>query len=172
MRRLDQSFEQVGAAAHRYALNAPLTEREVSAFESLHGISLPEEYRRFVIEIGDGGAGPMYGLYRLDRSDLPEFADDDRAVGFLAESFPHSKAWNPALADPSYDEDDYFDPRHIAGSFTLGHAGCGYLVRLVLTGEQRGTVWEDGRPSDMGVYPIAAGFASWYLRWLAPADSR
>ena len=40
------------------------------------------------------------------------------------------------------------------------------MVRLVLNGPQRRTLWEDGRCSDMGITPFASGFAAWYLHWL------
>jgi hypothetical protein len=65
------------------------------------------------------------------------------------------------------------DPAHIAGSLNLAHQGCGYMVRLVLNGSQRGALWEDGRCSDMGIKPFAPGFAAWYRRWLSdPGPAR
>jgi hypothetical protein len=63
-------------------------------------------------------------------------------------------------------EDDYFDPALIRGSLNLSYQGCGYMVRLVLNGPQRGTLWEDRRCSDMGISPFGPDFATWYLQWL------
>lgn len=165
MRRTDPGLTRFGAAAHRYSLNPPLAESEVTAFEARYGLSLPEDYRDFLLEVGDGGAGPFYGLYRLDRSDLGPRDDEDLLPGFLAGSFPHDRSWNSDYDSPE-GEEEYFDPAHIRGSLNLSHQGCGYMVRLVLNGPQRGTLWEDGRCSDMGITPFAPGFAAWYRQWL------
>ena len=179
LRRTDPGFTRFGCADHRYLLNEPLTESEVTAFEDLYGVSLPEEYRAFLLQVGDGGAGPFYGIFRLDRSSLPAYYPgcpeprEDLLPGFLAGSFPHTrpwKAWDGNMAGgrlPETDDEDYGDPAHIAGSLNLSHEGCGYMVRLVLNGSQRGALWEDGRCSDMGIKPFAPGFAAWYLRWLS-----
>ena len=51
-----------GWESHRYRLNPPLKEGLLTDFEQTHGVTLPTEFRRFVIEVGDGGAGPAYGL--------------------------------------------------------------------------------------------------------------
>src|SRR5262245_16016748 len=45
----------------------PLTEQQVSAFETRHGIELPAEYREFITRVGDGGLGPAYGMCRLEK---------------------------------------------------------------------------------------------------------
>ena len=165
MHRTDPGFTRFGAAAHRYSLNPPLAESEVTAFEARHDLSLPEDYRDFLLEVGDGGAGPFYGLFRLDRSDLDRRDGEDLMPGFLAGSFPHERSWNEDYSSPE-GEEEYFDPAPIRGSLNLSHQGCGYMVRLVLNGPQRGTLWEDGRCSDMGITPFAPGFAAWYLQWL------
>lgn len=166
LRRTDPELTRFGSAAHRYSLNQPLTESEVTAFEARYGLSLPEDYRTFLLEIGDGGAGPFCGIHRLDRSNLPARDGEDLLPGFLAGDFPHAQSWNePGDGSPEAEE-KYFDPAHIRGSLNLSHQGCGYMVRLVLNGPQRGTLWEDGRCSDAGITPFAPGFATWYLRWL------
>ena len=42
-------------------------------------------------------------------------------------------------------EDEYFDDRWIAGSMAIANYGCGHHYLLVVTGEERGQVWFDGR---------------------------
>jgi SMI1 / KNR4 family (SUKH-1) len=133
---MDPGLSRFGSAVHRYSLNPPLAEHEVAAFEARQGVSLPDDYRTFLLEVGDGGAGPFSGVFRLDRS--------------------HRR---PA-------EDDYDDPSRIRGSLNLCHQGCGYMLRLVLNGPQRGTWWEGGRCSDAGITPFGPDFDTWYLQWL------
>lgn len=61
MHRTDPGFTRFGAAAHRYSLNPPLAESEVTAFEARHDLSLPEDYRAFLLQIGDGAPAPSTG---------------------------------------------------------------------------------------------------------------
>src|SRR5215468_9209330 len=69
LKQRDSAFELFGAAWHRYQLNPRLSELEVTEFENRHGIRLPEAYRDFVLNVGDGGAGPYYGVFRLGHMD-------------------------------------------------------------------------------------------------------
>ena len=167
LRRTDPGLTRFGSAAHRYLLNPPLAEHDVTAFEARHGVSLPDDYRAFLIdEVGDGGAGPFAGVFRLDRSDRPACHREDLLPGILAGAFPHEVPWNELGDGGPQSEDDYFDPSRIRGSLNLSNQGCGYMVRLVLNGPQRGTLWEDGRSGDMGITPFRPDFATWYLEWL------
>src|SRR5262249_39432087 len=63
--RLDTGLDLFGCDQHRYRLNPCLTERELTAFEKHVGVPLPEDYRGFLRQVGNGEAGPHYGLYRL-----------------------------------------------------------------------------------------------------------
>jgi len=56
-----------GAEAHKFLLAPPTSLAEVTAFERSRKVTLPESYRRFVLEVGASGAGPFYGLMPLSR---------------------------------------------------------------------------------------------------------
>jgi len=54
---------------------------ELVAFESSNGMQLPEDYRLFLATVGNGGAGPFYGLEPLgsfgrDLSKPPDVCGD------------------------------------------------------------------------------------------------
>ena len=65
-RELDPDCIGFGVKKHRYELQPPIEESRLVKLERKYGISLPEEYRHFVLEIGNGGAGPSYGLYSIE----------------------------------------------------------------------------------------------------------
>lgn len=57
----------------------------MAAFERLCGISLPADYRAFITSLGDGGAGPGYGLLPLARG--LEFDTEPVTPELLAKPF-------------------------------------------------------------------------------------
>ena len=61
-REIDSGFELFGAKAHQYRLGPPVPEEFVRDVEEKCGFTLPEDYRRFITRVGDGGAGPDYGI--------------------------------------------------------------------------------------------------------------
>src|SRR5258708_5365552 len=71
----DPKHQLFGASYHRYELGPPLPEKRLSAMEREYGARLPEDYRHFLLELGNGGAGPYYGLFRLGGSDSEDFTD-------------------------------------------------------------------------------------------------
>lgn len=73
----DPDFSRFGARSHKYQLKPPVSEETITAFEERFGISLLEGYRNFLLWIGDGGAGPFYGLYPLKTTEpcqLPDYS--------------------------------------------------------------------------------------------------
>jgi hypothetical protein len=54
-----------GWGAHGFKANPPVTESRLHEFESRRGVQLPEDYRGFLLNVGNGGAGPHYGLFAL-----------------------------------------------------------------------------------------------------------
>jgi hypothetical protein len=63
------------------------------------------------------------------------------------------------------EEDKKWEP-DMTGAITLSHQGCAYFDMLIVTGEERGTVWADARASDYGMSRIFDSFTDWYLHWL------
>jgi hypothetical protein len=161
----DTQFKTFGSrnyGGHEYRLNPPASVREVQQFESEFEVELPDDYKEFLLKIGNGGAGPYYGLYSLNDAVSDDPFHKSRA--FLSAHFPLEDAFNPY--SESATDDEIFDDKYIAGSIILAHQGCGYYDRLVISGPQRGQVWTDARVSDQGIVPLNCDFYGWYDCWL------
>ncbi len=59
LRSIDKNLNIFGTSEHKYFLNDPVSESTVSAFERRFDITLPEDYRNFLLLVGNGGAGPI-----------------------------------------------------------------------------------------------------------------
>lgn len=162
--------------SHRYRLYDPATEAEIATFETAHGISLPSEYRRFLKELGNGGAGPGYGIFPLGEGEEEPLADE--VLQNLAQPFPHDASWN----DTSLIEDDgfggfvpseaYYARSVMAGAMEIATEGCALFYLLVVSGPRAGEIWFDRRADGKGLAPLtdeqgtALTFDAWYMRWL------
>ena len=65
----DGTREIFGSSKHGYKLNPTVTQEEVRRFEAHWHLTLPDEYVFFLTKVGNGGAGPYYGLYSLENLD-------------------------------------------------------------------------------------------------------
>lgn len=61
--QIDKNCEMFGSSRHRYVLNPPIRKSFVQGVEQKYGFKLPEDYFQFITEVGDGGAGPDYGIW-------------------------------------------------------------------------------------------------------------
>jgi hypothetical protein len=181
LRSRDKGFEIFGASTHRYELKSILTEEKLTVFEEKYNIKLPPDYRHFLLHVGNGGAGPYYGLVSLEDGlyhDL-DYRDKDRLVD-PSKPFLFEEAWNMDLGDMEEDEDgyakkeeEYYDEKWANGLLRLSNFGCGVSMNLVVNGGQCGIVWVDDRCNDGGIYPDhyfenteRIGFLTWYELWL------
>ena len=152
-------------------------------------------------EIGNGGAGPCYGVLPFGKD------DDDRAweggglVGNPSKPFQHTTSWNlpdsfwdgepDCPPDASIEEQDrlmeawdreleahYWNPAIMDGAIPICHKGCALRQWLVIHGEQRGLIWDDHRADNAGIAPTLSEsgepltFADWYLGWLRRLTGR
>jgi SMI1 / KNR4 family (SUKH-1) len=148
LRRDDSSGTVYGAWSHRYRLRPPLEVLRLVEFERRHGIELPEEYRGFLLQVANGGAGPgCDGLWPLtvekDYGDL------------LKRPFPFKDLWCPRCSQETLEE---LQARTEAveltqGSIGIGSYGCSLVIHLVVSGASRGQIWVDDFGSDNGMWP-------------------
>ena len=168
-----------GSDAHHFKLNPPLPENEIAQFETRHNIRLPQDYRGFLLHLGNGGAGPAYGLFKLGEIDdghgHAPWHENEGLVGILAQPFPHTKAWNDLTGCPESDEvrplspeeenalfekideweqTHYLNSRHINGAIPICHQGCALRQWLVVSGPEIGHVWNDFRADEDGITPV------------------
>lgn len=77
-----------------YKLKPALSEEEVNIFEKQYGIILPDDYRSFIINTGNGGDGPpYYGMYNLNEAYTHTKEFSKKSDAFLREEFPLKEYW-------------------------------------------------------------------------------
>lgn len=174
----DSDCENFGADTHQYKLNPAIKGNIIETFERVHSICLPESYRLFITNIGDGGAGPCYGLYSFQKA--IELSVDADAGVWLADEFPLT----------NQDVDNYFQhcqqcedegetdlikkitmPDPLPNMLCLAEYGCNCFYILVVNGEQKDTVWLiDGDNNTispvLNEYKKQRTFIDWYGSWL------
>ena len=62
----DRQMQIFGASSHKYEFNPVISEEKVRKFEKYYNIKLPDAYVVYLTRVGNGGAGPNYGLYSLE----------------------------------------------------------------------------------------------------------
>jgi SMI1 / KNR4 family (SUKH-1) len=173
--RLRAGFPKVfGADGHQFELNGVVLEADLVAFERKYRISLPHDYRQFLTHLGNGGAGPFYGVFPLgmadDNFELRDWQERDNLVGILSEPFPFQEQWNDISPMPP--EETYWGTALVNGAIPICHEGCALRIWLVVTGDQAGFLWEDKRAEYGGLTPLRlangpfATFAAWYEDWI------
>lgn len=133
-------------------LGEPLSERQISTFERRNSISLPEAYRRFLREIGNGCR--WRSGYQMIRLSAEEYISGAK----LPFPFQTEQIWDEAERK-----------REENGTLLLIDVGCGQTFRLIVTGKCRGEVWYQ---SEMGIQPCCQrqDFLGWFEKWLDCGD--
>lgn len=178
---IDKDFRVFGASSHKYRLNDPVSVDFVRAAEEKYGFTLPDDYFRFITEIGDGGAGADYGLYSFE-----EFITKDKypAIEEVRQSLKRPFEIRPmtaednerlTLAEGFFEQNRercFFDPRSTdedydglpSGFLTIMTRGCQYDVGIALSGEHKGQVFDIDYEGDFIL--TANSFGEFYQQWL------
>lgn len=133
----------------------PLTDRAVKEYELQNGITLPEDYRRFITTVAGSGTQPFYGLYGLGDG------QKDKLKAAVNKKFPYTVRTPLCIAELSDEEyDTLFDAEELeadAGYIPLCHEGCGMYSILIVNADDEdtyGTVWFYDLCNDAGIYPL------------------
>jgi hypothetical protein len=177
-RTADKDLRVFEADTHKYLMNVPATEEEVSAFEKKHSIQLPDCFRAFLLVIGNGGpghrgsgAGPGCGIYPLgygvaEENFLqnnclldPEMTTDQWE---LLTEFEHG---DTNISDEQYRQEA---GKLFGGVLPLGTQGCTYIHALVLNGPHKGRVVNlDYNYMMLPIFtPNTTNFLDYYEQWL------
>ena len=183
LKNSDQDFEIFGSDTHEYNLNPTKTEFEIEKFETENQITLPEDYREFLLHIGNGGAGPYYGLEPLEAGrEVDLDYKDGKDLIDLSKPFPFTEHWNvefEEINDDNYEEIDqqkienYYDNKFVSGLLRISNFGCGVRMNIVVNGNEKGNIWVDDRVNENGLFPDPyfeqtekITFLDWYELWL------
>ncbi len=188
LKQSDKQLTVFGAAKHRYEMNNPITIEYIKNFERNYQIKLPEELVAFYTNIGNGGAGPFYGLEPIDDTiyyDLEYKKNNDLLNP--SKPFSHKEAWNLKFESTvSYEENEeeyyeereafeirYYSPELMNGVLAICNYGCAVSLNIVVNGDEYGFIWADDRASDGGIRPSyelgnkeKITFLNWYELWL------
>ncbi len=182
-RAADPEYKVFGASAHRYVVHATASLEAVSGFEERVGVTLPDAFKRFLLEVGCGGdgyegsaAGPFYGLFGLQSSlRLESLEWLAKVVAKPCLLWPHMTVaeWEALTArlgigdDASDDQFEQTQDALFGGILPLGSQGCSMYHGLVVTGPHTGRVVNfDHECSGPPVFAFEADFLAWYERWL------
>jgi hypothetical protein len=170
-------------AGHEYELYPVVEADYLAEIEREANIVLPEEYKIYLTQVADGGAGPCYGLYPVKQAierTMRQFKSESEYLGEFFAPFPLPDAdVAEYLRTAEEHSDDDFEafpaPDILPGILYLAEYGCGGYYVLIVSGEQHGKVWFCH--SDGYLNPCYSGgqqhsFFDWFERWLDTSLAR
>jgi hypothetical protein len=181
---LIREAEGVPMYSGRYGPNPPVADRDLIEFETAHGVTLPSEYREFLLRVGNGGQWPHLRQEAFGGIGPDPWWSWDFRPGAISEPFPHTHGWNDPSGEPVYrDELDgdpeferldlawkqrYFSKALVSGAVPLHDSGCARCLWLVVNGSLAGSIWFDCRVDRLGIYPITNHNGLWvrFNEWM------
>ena len=181
----DRHLEVFGARSHQYFLGKPLSMEAVEQFEKKYNVSLPEDYKWFLTQVGNGGieykesvvgnsgAGPLYGLFYLDH---PHQFLEDPSTGFLTKETLYDESWHhddwfqrfytdvDDSSDKAYEEEC---AKALSGILAIAYGGCSHFAGIVLNGKDRGRILNVYEEIEYCPHFYKEHtFLEWYENWL------
>jgi hypothetical protein len=182
-----------GASKHGYRVSVQHEDGAIERLEAAVGTPVSDAHRALLRVVGDGGAGPYYGLLSVEES----LARITRRSGMLAglardcplesdvpigELVPQEPTWAEHVSrlesDPA--SEDRFDelaahygaPPFSDGVLPICDYGCGDFFFLVMRGPKRGSVWANCLDGATGLFNLDVDVLGFVERWLDRAETQ
>lgn len=173
--KADADNKVFGASSHKYRLNPIVSIETVRQFEKKYHITLPEEYIFFLTRVGNGGAGPYYGLYPLEKLELyNEYLQalshhPEADYPILIDRNMTAASWNARigmLKNDAYSDEAYDTvmKQISSGTLIIGTQGCTYDNLLMCRGSETGKMVYIDWNLETDYPPFLTGmtFLDWY----------
>ena len=170
--RKDTAFSVFGASSHKYRIYEKLTAKELADWQAKNQVTLPEPYTQFLTRVGNGGAGPYYGIYSIEKA--ASYTGSALTTKCVLHPGMTKEEWNH-LTDPLINDEDISDleydavrDRVLGGMLCIGTQGCEYDMYLVLEGDFKGKIvyTSDFYQDHPFFFVYEDTFLDWYERWL------
>lgn len=180
-KKTDKDLKVFGASSHKYVLGEVVSKEDILKFETEYKIELPNCYKAFLMNVGNGGesfsssgAGPFYGIYPLGKN------VDDLIYENTREYLKKDCVLYPKMTDEYWDdlienieEDTISDEEYekelgriYGGILPIGEQGCSCYHAIVLNGEFKGRVVNINSERYNPQFTFELNFLDWYERWL------
>lgn len=149
-RNSDPDYSAFAAFHHKYFFNPPADVEKVIQFEQKYNVTIPEAYSAYLTMVGNGGPGPGYGVYSLEKLEeynscfLREYNEDV----FINDQLT-KEIWSETVAKLENANGDAYDKllaSIMSGAIEIGTFGCGLSILLMLRGSEKGKIvyfdWE------------------------------
>ncbi|MBS5166073.1 MAG: SMI1/KNR4 family protein [Butyricicoccus sp.] len=143
----DPERKVFGADTHQYELNPVLSLEEVQAYQEKYHVVLPSEYVFLITQVGNGGAGPYYGIYPLD---LKRSRHENMGVPFITSHLTQQQ-WTGKLMPISRENEDLDDcpddlyeqieSEVLQGVYPVSTQGCSYETMVAAQGDEENRVF-------------------------------
>lgn len=177
--RIKEKLERAKRLRH----NPPLSSRQIDAWETKYNTCLPEEYRSFLEQIGNGG-GLVHGAEMLRLEDWDScLCFEDEQLALIAPSQPcllledyqfyTTDRWEQWLVEVGGEDwEEKLEQglwSYAFGIISIAYDQCRPFAFLVLNGALKGRI---GGFGDWGppTFESSATFLDWYELWLDRGD--
>ena len=143
-------------------LGPTVSEADIIAFERACNTRLPQAYRLFLLEVGDGWNDPE--TEGISTSSIHRLAEIERKDLSLPMTLTDGWLWE-VEEDEEQLSDESFELKLGNQGVELMDEGCGMTYELITAGPCAGEVWSF---SDVGVSPCCErqDFLGWFELWL------
>ena len=156
LRKNEKYLNIFGSEGHKFELEPVADEQMVIDFETAVGCRLPEDYREFILKIGNGGIGPEYGFSGL----FYEKGDDIER--YKTPYNPDNFEWAHPF-DTEAKQGIEYDFELITGAMFMYDSGCCISTYLIINSTEY-----HGELVVFGYCPIfhSGSFIDGYMSWL------